>query len=122
MRNLIVVAALLLPIPASATTFDVITTRLKPECSFATYRAITKDFNDSWGKSHGYTASLALPVHSATSGVIVWMGTTKSAEAFGKAWDTWRDALADPASVPARLQARFDACGTQISRESYDSY
>lgn len=122
MKKLIVIAALLLPTAAYADTLDVITSRLKAGRTFATYRQITTDFNASWGKSNGYTASLALPVHSATSDVIIWIGTTKSAETFGKAWDTWRNALADPESVPAKLQARFDACRTQVSRASYDTY
>lgn len=122
MKKLLIAAALLLPAPALAATLDVITSKLKPGCTFATYMAITKDFNESWGKAHGYNASLALPVHSPDSSLIVWVGTTASAEVFGKAWDTWRNALANPNSPEAKLQARFDACSTQVSRASYDTY
>lgn len=122
MKLVVVAAALLLPAPVMAETLDVIESRLKDGCTASTYLAITKDFNALWGKSNGYNARIAMPVHSKSSASIIWMGTTASAEIFGKAWDTWRNALSDPNSVPAKLQARFDACSTQISRSSYDVY
>lgn len=122
MKKLLLIAAMLLPASAMASTLDVITSKLKPGCTFPTYMAITKDFNDNWGKAHGYNATLMLPVHSPDSSMIVWVGTTASAEAFGKAWDVWRNAQSNPNSPEAKLQARFDACSTQISRASYDTY
>jgi hypothetical protein len=122
MKKLIVLAALLLPAPAMANTLDVISSKLKAGCTFTTYMAITKDFNESWGKAHGYNAQLMLPVHSSDSSLVIWVGTTASAEAFGKAWDVWRMAMANPNSTEAKLQARFDACSTQVSRASYDTY
>ena len=122
MKKLMIIAAMLLPAPAMANTLDVITSKLKDGCTFGTYMAVTKDFNDSWGKAHGYKAQLMLPVHSPDSSMVIWVGNTASAEAFGKAWDVWRTALANPASPEAKLQARFDACSTQISRASYDTY
>lgn len=122
MKKLLLIAALMLPGPAMADTLDVITSKLKDGCTFGTYLGITRDFNASWGKANGYTAQVMLPVHSQDSGMIIWVGNTASAQAFGKAWDTWRNALANPNSTEAKLQARFDACSTQISRASYDSY
>lgn len=122
MKKLLLAAALLLPAPAMANTLDVITSTLNNGCTFATYLSITRDFNESWGKAHGYSAQLMLPVHSSNSSMIIWVGTTASAETFGKAWDTWRTALANPNSVEAKLQARFAACTTQVSRASYDTY
>lgn len=122
MKKLLLIAALMLPGPAMADTLDVITSKLKDGCTFGTYLGITRDFNASWGKANGYTAQVMLPVHSPDSGMIIWVGNTASAQAFGKAWDTWRNALANPNSTEAKLQARFDACSTQISRASYDSY
>jgi hypothetical protein len=116
------IAALLLPGPAMANTLDVITSKLKDGCTFGTYLGITRDFNESWGKANGYTAQVMLPVHSSDSRMIVWVGNTASAQAFGKAWDVWRNAMANPNSVEAKLQARFDACSTQISRASYDTF
>jgi hypothetical protein len=122
MKKLLLIAALLLPGPAMANSLDVITSKLKAGCTFQTYLGITRDFNETWGKANGYTAEVLLPVHSPDSSMVVWVGNTASAQAFGKAWDTWRNALANPNSVEAKLQARFDACSTQISRASYDSY
>lgn len=122
MKRLLLIAALLLPTPAIASTLDVIVSKLKGGCTFATYQGITRDFNETWGKAHGYSAQLMLPVHSPDTNVVIWVGTTASAEAFGKAWDVWRTALANPNSTEAKLQARFDACSTQISRASYDTY
>ena len=122
MKKLLLIVALLLPGPAMANTLDVITSKLKDGCTFGTYLGITRDFNESWGKANGYTAQVMLPVHSSDSRMIVWVGNTASAQAFGKAWDVWRNAMANSNSVEAKLQARFDACSTQISRASYDSY
>jgi hypothetical protein len=122
MKKLLLIAALLLPGPAMANTLDVITSKLKDGCTFQTYLGITREFNESWGKANGYNAQLMLPVHSPDSRMVVWVGNTASAQAFGKAWDMWRNAQANPNSVEAKLQARFDACSTQISRASYDSY
>jgi len=46
-----------------------------------------------------------------------------NAEAFGKAWDAWRDAQSDSTSLAAKLQARFNACGElNEARRSYDIY
>jgi hypothetical protein len=122
MKKLLLIAALMLPGPAMANTLDVITSKLKDGCTFQTYLGITREFNESWGKANGYNAQLMLPVHSPDSRMVVWVGNTASAQAFGKAWDMWRNAQANPNSVEAKLQARFDACSTQISRASYDSY
>lgn len=112
MKRLVLIAALLLPAPAMANSLDVISSKLKEGCTFSTYLGITKDFNETWGKTHGYNAQLMLPVHSSDSSLVTWVGTTASAEAFGKAWDIWRTALANPNTTEAKLQARFDACTT----------
>jgi hypothetical protein len=122
MKKLLLIAALMLPATTMANTLDVISSKLKAGCTFPNYMAITKDFNETWGKAHGYNAQLMLPVHSSDSSLVIWVGTTASAEAFGKAWDVWRTALANPNTTEAKLQARFDACSTQISRASYDTY
>jgi hypothetical protein len=122
LKKLLFIAALMLPAPAMASTLDVITSKFRDGCTFATYQGITKDFNETWGKAHGYNAQLMLPVHSEDTNVVVWVGTTASAQAFGSAWDIWRTALANPNSTEAKLQARFDACTRQISRASYDTY
>ena len=54
--------------------------------------------------------------------LVILACNTASAQAFGKAWDVWRTAMANPNSAEAKLQARFNACSTQISRASYDTY
>jgi hypothetical protein len=51
-----------------------------------------------------------------------WLGTSKDAAAFGKAWDAWRDALGDSESTPAKLAARFQECNVNLGRRSYDVY
>lgn len=122
MKKMILIAAMLFSAPAAANTLDVISSKLKAGCTFSNYLSITKDFNDTWGKAHGYNAQLMLPVHSSDTSLVIWVGTTASAEAFGKAWDAWRNALANPNTTEAKLQARFDACTTQVSRANYDTY
>ena len=44
------------------------------------------------------------------------------AASFGKAWDTWRDAMSDPDSVAAKLQARLTQCDVNLARRGYDLY
>ena len=122
MKKFIILAALMLPSVAYADSLDVISSRLKEGCSAAKYIALAKEFNETWGKANGYTARVVVPVQSSDTSLIGWVGTTANAQAFGKAWDTWLAALSDPSSVPAKLQARFDACSVQISRTSYTGY
>ncbi len=121
MRKLLIAALLLFPSTAFAEHMDVIEFELKDGCSFEKYMAITKDFNE-WGKTVGYSASVAVPIQSNNLTSMFWLGTTADAAAFGKAWDIWRDAQANPESVPAKLQARFSECEESLGRRGYDIY
>jgi hypothetical protein len=82
-----------------------------------------KDFNELWAVDYGSVAELAVPLPSNDLVSVLWVGRSDNAEALGKAWDAWRDAQADPTSVAAKLQARFNACGElNEGRRSYDVY
>ncbi len=48
---------------------------------------------------------MAVPLQSDSFEAVFRIGRSANAAAFGKAWDTWRDALANPNSVPTKLQA-----------------
>lgn len=122
MKYLIIAAALLMPTPALAESLDVIQIKLKSTCTLPTYLGIVTEFNTTWGKAHGYTARIAVPLHSNDLTIIAWMGSTTNAESFGKAWDAWRDAQRDPNSTAAKLQARFNDCGENVTRRSYDVF
>lgn len=121
MRKFLVAAVLLLPFQAFAEHMDVIEFKLKDECSVSKYMEIVADFN-KWGKTVGYQAKIAVPLQSNNLESTYWLGTSADAAAFGKAWDTWRDAQGNPDSVPAKLQARFAECSENIGRRSYDVY
>ena len=121
MRKILLAAALLLPLPALAEHMDVIEFKLKEECSVSEYMEIVADFN-KWGKSVGYQAKVAVPVQSNNLVSWYWLGTSANAATFGKAWDTWRDAMGNPDSTPANLQARFAKCSENIARRGYDVY
>ena len=122
MRRLLMMAVLLMPISASAEHLDVIKAKLKEGCTLATYVAIKNDFNEQWGKSHGYQAQIAVPVQSSNLTSVYWTGRSASAEAYGKAWDAWRTELSDPKTVAAKLNERFEKCSTNQSRRGYDLY
>ena len=118
----LIAAVLLFSFSANADHLDVIPTKLQADCSLPEYLQIVNDFNE-WAKSHGYRAEIAVPLHSHDVATLIWVGRSANAETFGKAWDTWRDAQADPGSTPAKLQARLNACSEPIEqRRSFDTY
>ena len=122
MKRLLMIAILLVPVSASAAYLDVIQAKLKDGCTLDKYAAIKNDFNEQWGRSHGYLAELASPVQSNDLVAVFWTGRTASAESFGKAWDTWRTELSDPKSVASKLNERLEKCTTNQSRNGYDIY
>ena len=122
MRRLLMLAVLIAPVYASAEYLDVIQAKVKEKCSLATYVAIKNDFNEQWGKSHGYRAELAQPVQSTDLTSVFWIGHCASAESFGKAWDAWRTEISDAKSVAGKLNERFEKCTTNTTRNGYDLY
>jgi hypothetical protein len=122
MKKTIAFILLTLPLVASADYLDVIEIKLNEGCSFQQQQQITKDFNEQWAAKYGYRAELLMPVQSPNLTSIFWVGRTKDAASFGKAWDAWRNDQSDPNSMPAKLWARFQACGTNLSRRGYDAY
>jgi hypothetical protein len=118
-----ILAALLLTLPAAtlADSLDVIEFKLKEGCDMPQYMAIVADFN-AWAATVGYKAGIMVPIHRANLETMFWLGRASSAEAFGNAWDVWRDAQKDASSVPARLAARFAACSVNLNRSLYDTY
>ncbi len=123
MKKLLAGLILLFPLSAmSASSYlDVIEFQFNGECSMSKYMDIVSDFN-KWGDKNGYHAEIAVPLQSNNLKHTFWLGTAKNAAAYGKAWDTWRDAQSDPDSTPAKLWARLSACGENLSREGYDVY
>ncbi|NIM71047.1 MAG: hypothetical protein GTN86_10980 [Xanthomonadales bacterium] len=121
MQRLLLALLLLAPTSAFAEHMDVIEMQLHDDCSMDQFMAIVADFN-AWGEENAYHARVAVPIQSDKLTSIFWMGTSKDAATFGKAWDTWRDALGDPESVPAQLWARFQACSQNLRRTGYDVY
>lgn len=123
MKKLLAGLILLFPLSAmSASSYmDVIEFQRNDDCSMSKFLDIVSDFN-KWGDKNGYHAEIAVPLQSNNLKHTFWLGTTKNAAAYGKAWDTWRDALSDSDSTPAKLAARFADCGENLSREGYDVY
>ena len=121
MRRAVLAFVMFLPLSVSAEHMDVIEFEMLEGCSFDTYMEIVEDFND-WGKDYGYNAKIAVALQSNNLTSYYWLGTSKDAATFGKAWDAWRDALGDSESTPARLWARFRECTVNIGRRGYDLY
>ena len=121
MKRIILAIAFLLPMSASAEHMDVIEFKMLEGCSFEKYMEIVSDFND-WGKNYGYNAKVAVPLQGENLVSYYWLGTSKDAATFGKAWDAWRDALGDADSTPAKLWARFQECTLNLGRWGYDVY
>lgn len=122
MKALIASAVLLLPFAVGAEHMDVIQVKLKPKCTVEKYVALKDEFNETWGKDHGYRAEVVVPLQNQDLVSVFWVGRSADAAAFGAAWDAWRDAQADDKSVAAKLQERFDDCSDNESRSSFDVY
>jgi len=121
MRKTFLAMLLCLPLTAFGDYMDVIQVKLVDGCTFDTYMQITSDFN-KWGEKNGYLARVAMPLQNEDLTTFYWLGESENAAAFGKAWDTWRDAQSDPDSTPAKLWARFQACSVNLGRWGYDLY
>lgn len=121
MKKLLSILLLALPVTSVADHLDVIEFRLHESCDLASYLAIVKDFNE-WGKEYGYQATVLVPLQRATLDTMFWIGRSANAEAFGKAWDSWRDAQTDPDSTPAKIWARFAKCETNLNRSDFYTY
>ena len=122
MKKLIFLILLLSPTFASAEYMDVIKFKLTGECTFSEYMVIVNDFNTQWGKDNGYSSRVAMPLQNDDLNSMFWIGTAENAAAFGAAWDTWRDALGNPDSVPSKLWERFRVCSENLERYGYDLY
>lgn len=122
MKKLLLAAIVLMPSSLWADDLDVIAFELNDDCSLAQYLAIKDDFNSQWARKYGYRAEIAAPLQSPDLATYYWVGRSESAEAFGKAWDAWRDQIANPDSVAGKLAARFAECGSEVDRRSYDVY
>ena len=122
MKNLLIAVLFLFPLSASADHLDVIQVTLKDNCTVEQFVAIANDFNEQWGKNYGYRSEVAVPVQSEDLVSIFWLGRSAGAEAFGKAWDTWRNELTDPKSFASKLRARFDKCSDSESRSGFELY
>ena len=122
MKKVLFMIFLILPITALADHIDVIEVKLNEGCSLATYLAIKDDFNEQWAAQYGYQSEVFFPIQSNNLIFLYWVGRSANAAAFGNAWDQWRDDLANPNSVAAKLWARFLECSTNVSRRGYDVY
>jgi hypothetical protein len=121
MKRIFLAIVFFVPMSVSADYLDVIEFEMLEGCSFDKYLEIVSDFND-WGDDYGYHAKVAVPLQSDDLTSYYWLGSSKDAATFGKAWDAWRDALGKPESTPAKLWARFQECNQNLGRWGYDVY
>jgi len=120
MGKMLSVLLLFVPLVAVAGHGDVIEVQLSEDCSLSDYLQIKDDFNEQWGKKNGYLSEVFVPIQSDNLVSLYWVGRTANAEAYGKAWDQWRNDLNKTGSVAAKLWARFLACSKNLSRTGYD--
>ena len=122
MKKLIAIMLLALPMGAAADHMDVIEVKLNDGCAVSTYLQIARDFNTQWGARNEYKAEVLVPLQSQNLVSLYWVGRSKDAATFGKAWDTWRTEIEDANSVAGKLWTRFVACSTNLARRGYDVY
>lgn len=122
MKKIFAILLLALPVGAAADHLDVIDFKLKEGCDVAKFVQIAHDFNTQWAATHGYRADVAVPLQASDLESMRWLGRSKDAATFGKAWDAWRTEIADPSSVAGKLAARFGACSINTARRGFDIY
>ena len=122
MKTILSIILLSLPMVAFADYLDVIEFKLNDGCKLETQLRTMRDFNAQWGVRNGYRAEILTPLQGRDLASLFWVGRTKDAATFGKAWDTWSNELKDPNTVAGKLVARFAACGTNLSRRGYYDY
>ena len=122
MKKLMLLFVLAFPMASQADYLDVIAGKMTGACSLDKYLAIVKDFNEQWGKGHGYKVEILLPQQSQDVHTFYWVGRIANAEAFGKGLDAWNAAQSDPSSTPSKLMARFRECTTNQSRAGFMTY
>ena len=122
MKKIMLTALLALPLSAAADHLDVIDFKLKEGCDLAKLVQIKSDFNAQWGASHSYSAEIAVPLQSSDLESLRWIGRSKDAATFGKAWDAWRTESQDATTVAGKLAARFDSCTINTGRRGFDLY
>ena len=122
MKKLMLLFVLAFPMASHADYLDVIAMKMTGACSMSKYLQAVKDFNEQWGKSHGYRSEILAPLQSEDAKVFYWVGRTANAETFGKGLDEWNRGLADENSLSAKLMARFAECSTILSRSSFATY
>lgn len=110
MRKLLIVVLFCVPAAAWAGHLDVIKFTLKEDCSLDSFLAIKEDFNNNWGKDHGYHAELAVPIQDEDVYSLYWLGRSADTAAFGAAYDAWEEQIKDPNSVAGQLNARLLEC------------
>lgn len=119
MRRLLLLFVLAFPMASQADYLDVIAFKMNPGCTTAKYLQIVQDFRTEWADARGYKVEILFPAQSRDIGTYFWVGRIATAEAFGKGFDAWTAAQADPNSGPAKLMARFRECTTSESRSGY---
>ena len=122
MKKRLFAILLIAPISVLADHIDVIEVQLNEGCDVPEYVAIKDDFNEQWGSNNGYRSEVFVAIQSNNLTSIFWVGRSDNAEAFGKAWDQWRNDLTDPDSIASKLWARFLNCSTNVGRRGYDVY
>ncbi len=118
MNKIILFVLFSLPLAATAGHMDVIEMEVGADCSMPKLMMILKDFN-KWGKAHGYQAEIAVPIQSNNLTSVFWIGRSKNSATFGAAYDSWEEDLSNAKSTPAKLNARFQACTTNVARRGY---
>lgn len=122
MKKLLVLAIFCIPMTVWADHIDVLPAHLKEGCSLETYLATVADFN-KWGMGHGYQVEVFVPMQGDDMSTMYWIGRSKNAAAFGKAYDAWEANVGDSNSTEGKLMARFAECTEPFDRrESYISH
>lgn len=104
-----------------AAYLDVLAFKLKPACTLKDFIALNQQMNE-WGKPYNLTAEVVVPVFSDMPDGYAWVGRTPNAEAFGKAWDTWRAAVVKGEEPVSKLNARWTECTEVVYRRGFDTY
>jgi hypothetical protein len=120
-RHVLAASLLLVSSIASAEYMHVVTFKLKPDCTRNEVGLVVYEAGQ-WGREMGLESRVAYPVYSGNPDENHWILSTRDSEAWGKAWNTWRNAIIAEDPLVTKINDAFEQCAERVRSEAFQVY